>query len=296
MTHFGWVVICRKLAALVFGFVLLHATLCESSQEVRTHPGQQDTQPTITPEIAQLAARIAEPISKAHAKNILVIDLRGPELQSHPLGSWLANQLAAALRRDFPMLQIADRSQATTTEYSNEARESLQTAINGGKKQARSLGARTVILGSFAGLPRGIGITLTAWESSETGRRFGEANGLVPLSDEMTAASRGPIPSFQGRIARAGVGGITTPTCIRCPQPDYTSRARAAKYQGTVLLDVVVNAEGRTEKIVVVKGPGLGLEENAIKAISGWRLQPSRDPDGIPVSARTEVEVTFKLF
>ena len=75
------------------------------SQEVRNHPSQQDTQPTITPEIALLAARIAEPISKAHAKNILVIDLRGPELQSHPLGSWLANQLAAALRRDFPMLQ-----------------------------------------------------------------------------------------------------------------------------------------------------------------------------------------------
>ena len=165
MTHFGWVVICRKLAALVFGFVLLHSTLCDSSQEVRNHPGQQDTQPTITPEIALLAARIAEPISKAQAKNILVIDLRGPELQSHPLGSWLANQLAAALRRDFPILQIADRSQATTTEHSNEARESLQTAINGGKKQARALGARTVILGSFASLPRGIGITLMAWES-----------------------------------------------------------------------------------------------------------------------------------
>jgi hypothetical protein len=44
-----------------------------------------------------------------------------------------------------------------------------------------------------------------------------------------------------------------------------------------------------------VTGPGLGLEENAIKAIRGWRLQPSRDRNGTPVSARTEVEVTLRL-
>ena len=296
MVYFGLALVWRKMAALALCFVLLHGTLWASSHEVRTHPGQQDTQPTIAPAIAQLAARIAEPISKAHAKSVLVIDLLGPELHSHPLGSWLADQLAASLRRDFPMLQIADRSQTTTTRNSNEARESLQTAINEGKKQARALGASTVILGSFAGLPRGIGITLMAWESSDNGRRFGEANGLVPLSNEMTAVSHGPIPSFEGGIARAGLGGITSPKCVRCPQPGYTSRARAAKYQGTVVLDVVVNAEGRTEKIVVVRGPGLGLEEMSIKAVSGWRLQPSRDPDGVPVSARTEVEVTFKLF
>jgi periplasmic protein TonB len=73
-------------------------------------------------------------------------------------------------------------------------------------------------------------------------------------------------------------------------------KAKAAKYQGTVVLDVVVSAQGRTERIIVVKGPGLGLEEKSIEAVKKWKFKPATGPDGNPVAVRIPIEITFRLY
>jgi len=51
------------------------------------------------------------------------------------------------------------------------------------------------------------------------------------------------------------VNGVGSPMCIYCPQPEYSDEARKAKYQGTVLLDVTVTADGRVLNPQVLKGP-----------------------------------------
>ena len=96
-------------------------------------------------------------------------------------------------------------------------------------------------------------------------------------------------------IARAGIGGVTAPRCVYCPQPAYTNEARAAKLNGTVVLKVVVTADGRTENVQVMNGPGSGLERQAIEAVKNWRFRPADGPDGTPVTCQIEVEVTFKI-
>ena len=96
-------------------------------------------------------------------------------------------------------------------------------------------------------------------------------------------------------IVRAGVAGVTQPNCIYCPNPSYSDAARAAKIQGTVILEVVVNSGGQTENVRVLRGPGSGLEQQALEAVKEWRFKPAVDPSGTPVACRVAIAVTFKL-
>lgn len=98
-----------------------------------------------------------------------------------------------------------------------------------------------------------------------------------------------------GGAFRAGTGGVGYPSCIYCPSPAYSEDARKAKWQGTVVLQVIITADGRATNIQVVKGPGLGLEDKAIEAVQNWRFKPALGPNGKPVATLTPIEVTFRL-
>jgi TonB family protein len=96
-------------------------------------------------------------------------------------------------------------------------------------------------------------------------------------------------------IARAGLNGVSAPRCIYCPQPSYSEEARAAKTNGTVILKIVVTADGRVENVQAEKGPGYGLEQKAIETVKSWRFKPADGPNGTPVTCQVAVEVTFKI-
>ena len=99
-----------------------------------------------------------------------------------------------------------------------------------------------------------------------------------------------------GGLFRAGVNGVGQPQCIYCPAPEFSDEARKAKYQGVVLLDVTITADGRVIDPVVVKGPGLGLDEKAIEGVKKWKMRPAQGPGGKPVTCRAPIEVTFRLY
>ena len=98
-----------------------------------------------------------------------------------------------------------------------------------------------------------------------------------------------------GGAFRPGVGGVGYPECAYCPLPLYSDEARKAKYQGTVVLQVVITPDGRATNIGVVKGPGLGLEDKAVEAVRNWRFKPALGPGGKPVPVAVLIEVTFRL-
>jgi periplasmic protein TonB len=97
-----------------------------------------------------------------------------------------------------------------------------------------------------------------------------------------------------GGIFKVG-GGITAPRPISTPDPEYTDEARQAKTQGTCILWLVVDAEGRPRDIRVVRGLGYGLESKAIEAVKQWRFEPALK-DGKPVNVQISVEVGFRLY
>jgi TonB family protein len=98
-----------------------------------------------------------------------------------------------------------------------------------------------------------------------------------------------------GGAFRPGTGGVGFPSCVYCPSPQYSEDARKAKYQGTVVLQVIITPDGRATNIEVVKGPGLGLEEKAVEAARTWRFKAAVGPSGRPVATITLIEVNFRL-
>ncbi|MBI3485025.1 MAG: energy transducer TonB [Acidobacteria bacterium] len=97
-----------------------------------------------------------------------------------------------------------------------------------------------------------------------------------------------------GGVFRPGRGGVGEPECAYCPLPAYSEEARKAKYQGTVLVQMVVLADGRPTNIVMIRGAGMGLDEKAVETIRTWRLKPAM-LGGKPVAVQIQVEVTFRL-
>ena len=90
-------------------------------------------------------------------------------------------------------------------------------------------------------------------------------------------------------------GGVSAPRAIYAPDPEFSDEARKAKYQGTVVLRVVVGVDGRAHDIVLQRSLGMGLDERAMDAIRQWRFDPARR-DGIPVAVLVNIEVTFRLY
>jgi protein TonB len=97
------------------------------------------------------------------------------------------------------------------------------------------------------------------------------------------------------KTPRAGENGVGAPKCIYCPAPEYSEKAKAAKIQGTVLLDITVTTEGKATKVVVIRSPSDGLAEKAADAVKSWRFKPALDKAGNPIQVRVQVEVTFHL-
>jgi TonB family protein len=90
-------------------------------------------------------------------------------------------------------------------------------------------------------------------------------------------------------------GGVSAPRAIYDPDPEYSEEARKAKYQGVVVLWVVVGADGSAKDIHVSRSLGMGLDEKAIEAVRRWRFEPGMK-DGRPVAVQLNIEVTFHLY
>ncbi len=96
-----------------------------------------------------------------------------------------------------------------------------------------------------------------------------------------------------GGVYRIG-GDVSAPILINKVEPEYSEEARKAKYSGTVLLSIVVDANGLPRDIHVIRPLGLGLDEKAIEAVMKWRFRPGLK-GGHPVATQAQVEVNFRL-
>jgi len=96
-----------------------------------------------------------------------------------------------------------------------------------------------------------------------------------------------------GGVYRIG-GGVSAPLPIFKVEPDYSEEARKAKFQGTVILAIVVDDKGLPRDVKVLRPLGLGLDEKAIEAVQKWRFKPGMK-DGRPVAVAATIEVSFHL-
>jgi periplasmic protein TonB len=90
-------------------------------------------------------------------------------------------------------------------------------------------------------------------------------------------------------------GGVSAPHAIYDPEPEYSEEARKAKYQGVVVLQVVIGADGRPRDIRVARTLGMGLDQKAIDAVRQWRFEPALR-ERQPVAVVVNIEVNFRLY
>lgn len=91
---------------------------------------------------------------------------------------------------------------------------------------------------------------------------------------------------------RAGVNGVGSPRCFYMPNPPYTQEARSANFNGALLVQGIVRADGRVGNLLVLRTPGLGLTESTLQTMSHWGCKPAL-LNGKPVSTIVMFEVNF---
>ncbi len=96
----------------------------------------------------------------------------------------------------------------------------------------------------------------------------------VPLSPKVDALARAP-------------------QAIRKPMPTYPVNAALARVQGSVTLEVNLQADGKVKAVRVLKGHPL-LHPSAAAALKNWVFEPAGDSSG-PVASKLNVTLNYKL-
>jgi TonB family protein len=90
-------------------------------------------------------------------------------------------------------------------------------------------------------------------------------------------------------------GGIVPPRITYDPEPEYSDAARKVKWQGAVLVSLIVEPAGTVRDVQIANPLGAGLDEKSVEAVSTWKFDPAQK-DGKAVPLALKVEATFHLY
>jgi TonB family protein len=143
--------------------------------------------------------------------------------------------------------------------------------------------------GAMEGIPTSDSLGLGRGGGAGTGQGTGIGSGRGSGLGEGWGGGTG------GGAYRPG-NGVETPKLIREIKPQYTAQAMRAKIQGEVLLECIVQPDGRVGNIRVVRSldSAFGLDQEAIKAARQWRFQPGTK-QGQPVPVLVTIAIAFTL-
>jgi TonB family protein len=109
-----------------------------------------------------------------------------------------------------------------------------------------------------------------------------------------------PVPALAGQGAAVpdrvylARNPVTQPSLVSKVEPEYSEVARKLRAEGSVVLQIVVAADGAPGDFKVVRSLGYGLDEKAIEAVGKWRFKPGmKDGNAVAVAATLEVPFGF---
>jgi len=88
-------------------------------------------------------------------------------------------------------------------------------------------------------------------------------------------------------------GGVAQGMLLQKTIPMYPPIAKAARVQGTVVLQATISKTGTIEGLHVISGPAM-LQQAAMDAVRSWRYRPYL-LNNEPVEVETTVNVVFTL-
>jgi periplasmic protein TonB len=119
----------------------------------------------------------------------------------------------------------------------------------------------------------------------------------VPVADApVTGLTASPLPTPpqvpDRRLLKVG-GSIRAPKRIAASAPIYPPVAMSARVDGVVILEAMIDEQGRVDQVRVLKSVPL-LDSAAVDAVRTWRYTPTL-LNGVPVAVLMTVTVNFSL-
>jgi len=271
----------------------------------------QESPSFLVPEaqVSEASSRILKTADKAGCRarecKILVANFTFGSGLTSQLGLRLADQFSKELASQQNEIQIIDRSALGA--YLEQER--IPAALLNNEKAMRwlgkQLGATTILTGLIEDKASSLQTKLQLLSCddekarSETELTLPQAAELKEFLTGTEAFPQKPADAnstSDSAIPRAGKDGVTQPACIYCPSPSpgYTQASRDAKFNGSILMDVVLSQEGRVLHANIVRGAPYGLNELAIRALQDWKLKPAT-LDRRPVTTKVNIEIMFRL-
>jgi TonB family protein len=142
-------------------------------------------------------------------------------------------------------------------------------------------GARGVVASTGFGSGVAVGNTQAASRGTVRQAGFGDADVPAP-------------PTVQSRPAAQAANKIIPAEILSKPVPIYTEEARARRIEGEVLLEVVLEANGKLRVLRVMRGLGHGLDDAAVRAAEQIRFKPALK-DGQPSDSTAVLHIVFQL-
>ena len=145
----------------------------------------------------------------------------------------------------------------------------------------------------------------TAEQLCQVARSFGVICDVSGQSSHLNGTGIGPGtgsglgPGFglgPGSNAFRPGNGVSPPTALYVPKPQYTVDAMRARVQGSVLVECIVQTTGQCTQARIVRSldPTFGLDQEALKAAQQFRFKPgTRMGEAVPVSVT--IELNFSL-
>ena len=132
-----------------------------------------------------------------------------------------------------------------------------------------------------------------ASQGNGSGSGFGSGLGGGLGSGHGVGAGPGSGGGYGGGLMNVG-GGVSAPAVIHSVEPEFSEQARASSLQGTVVLQLIVDAEGNPQNIRVTRHLGMGLDEKAMEAVRQYKFKPAMY-QGHPVAVQIVVDIDFHL-
>jgi TonB family protein len=241
-----------------------------------------------------LARRLADSIEQTKQKSVAVFAFVGPD-DAEALGQKLAGDFQLALAKSAQSLRVEQRAQLLEllgrTSALSASVDDADTAV----WFLRDSDVDTAILGTVSNESGGLRVRVQAFRVRDA-RPIAEFATIVPLTDDLKQLVGRTARREFANWPRGGKNGYSSAVCVSCPQPQYTGRPLGRVVEGTVVLDISVDEDGRARHIRIQKAMLGGLTEMAIAAVQKWRFKPATGPDGKEAAVRELVTVSFHFY
>lgn len=261
-------------------------------------------------QLHDLAARVLQHAAKAGCKNssctILVANFTGPSGSTSILGMQLADAVSAQLTALSKSFRIADRHRLQSYLEKERIPSKLLEEDNAARWLAMKNSANAVLVGQLQDAQTEIQLRVQLLDAHELVRTNGKKGAIEDVTFANLSGDLAPAEPF-GQLPRSdpehpatktgSSSGIATtfPRALRAPNPQYTDAARIAKFNGNLLLQITISADGQPLDVRIVRGLPFGLNQSSLETVRTWTFQPATS-GGTPVQMQTPVEVTFRLY